>query len=162
HEARHSDVAVRFLDAPIVRAPARIGLTFDFMPEGLDSPWAEVEYAVPHNQRLLAHLDLPNLRAFGLWGVNDEVAVALADWPGLARLEDLLFGLPWIEDSALPILLTSPLLPDIRQAFLDENFLRDTAAAAVANCPKLATATYLDLAENHIGDAGAAYLADSP
>jgi uncharacterized protein (TIGR02996 family) len=163
HSSTHTDVfpfLAPFLDGPVVRLPQRLGLAFSFFPENHEGD--EVEYAVPLNLRLLEGLDLPNLRGFGTWGINDPVAEAIAAWPGLSRIDELLFGLTWIEDSALPIILASPLLRDIDKAFFDENFLGDNAAVAIAACPKFASTTYLNLSENNIHDAGAAALAESP
>jgi hypothetical protein len=155
---READVVLEFFATPFVRSPQRLGLVLDFMDAEAD----DVELAEPHSIRVLEQLDLPNLRGFGTWGINDAVAEAIAAWPGLARLDELLFGLTWVEDSALPIILASPLFPNIRQAFLDENFLRDKAVKAIAKCPKFASAKYLDLSENSITDAGAIALAASP
>jgi uncharacterized protein (TIGR02996 family) len=155
---READVALAFLEAPFVRTPQRLSLVLDFMAADSD----DVELAEPHSLRVLERLDLPNLRGFGTWGINDAVAEAIAAWPGLARLDELLFGLTWIVDSALSRILASPLFPDIRQAFLDENFLKDGSCIAVAQCAKFASAKYLDLGENTISDEGAIALADSP
>jgi uncharacterized protein (TIGR02996 family) len=157
-----ADRILPLLDAPVLRNPARVGLWLVFIPNtypGLDE---EIRLAGVQNLRVLDRLDLPNLRTFGFWGVNDEIAERLATWPGLARLDTLSFYCSMFQDSALPILLASPLLPNIKEAILDENLLEDTAAEAIANCPKFAGLTYLDLGENEITNRGANALADSP
>jgi uncharacterized protein (TIGR02996 family) len=158
---READRILPLLDAPILRNPARLGLCLDLIPStypGLDE---EIRLAGVQNLRVLDRLDLPNLRTFGFWGVNNEVAERLAAWPGLARLDTLSFYCSMFQDSALPILLASPLLPNIKKAILDANDLGDTAAEAIANCPKFAGLTYLDLGENEITNRGANALADS-
>ena len=64
------------------------------------------------DRRLLERLDLPNLCGFGTFGINNQIAEVIASWPGLARLDELLFSIAWMDDSALPILLIAGLLAD--------------------------------------------------
>ena len=162
NEMRDADRIFPLLDAPLLRNPARLGLYLELMPDSYPGHDEEVRLAGVQTLRVLDRLDLPNLRGFGFWGVNDELAKRLAAWPGLARLDKLLFYCSAVETSAVPILLASPRLPNITRAEFDENMIGDAAAEAIAACPKFAGLTYLDLGENEITNRGANALADSP
>lgn len=162
---RTADVLLPVLEAPVLTKPSRVGLTLDFLPELIGSTLSDEEeraVACGETRRVLARLDLPNLRGLGFWGLNQDLADYFSQWQGLSRLDTLLFYCAGLEDPEPPTVLASPLLGDIRRAEFDENQLGDRTVEALASSPKFASLKQLDLGENEIGNRGANALLDSP
>jgi uncharacterized protein (TIGR02996 family) len=146
------EMVLRFLKAPLVRSPEWLRLFF-----GGPQTWAAEQ-----NARVLERIDLPNLKSFGLWGVGEQTGRLFAEWPGLARLQELYFNCSAVTDEGVATLLGSAFLPKVETIHLDENQLTDAAAISLAGCPRLNRLRLLDLAENSIGNRGAGALATSP
>lgn len=137
----------------------------------------------------LVDLDIGHngLREGRRWGLGGTHAAILANSPSMARLQSLsLAGMPWnagmaaamatkpffhlhkldlsncrIGPAALPALLDSPWLADVRSLVLDDNPLGERGVALIAAHPGLAGVHELSLARCSIGDEGLRSLARS-
>jgi uncharacterized protein (TIGR02996 family) len=114
----------------------------------------------------LGELDLSEADSYGRYDEDPNVTstglVALAGWPGLARLRSLKLSGNDVQADGLRALLRSPLCAGLKELALRDNRLNGQAVREFGDAHKDLRLETLDLAENLLGDLGAAYLASAP
>jgi uncharacterized protein (TIGR02996 family) len=111
------------------------------------------------------HLDaLTELNLSNTLDTMTEVgARALANWPGLARLDRLHLGNTGLTDRGVRLLAASPHLAGVKFLGLGMNFgITGVGVTALAASPHLARLEVLDLGDVPMGAEGARALAESP
>jgi uncharacterized protein (TIGR02996 family) len=151
---------VRFTEWGLLRTVPALQLSIGFGATGGSDP--SLVRMTPTRELLERHLDLPNLRAFRLWGITEPIALALTRWPRLQQLVELNLHNCCVAEDALPILLPELRSANLQVLRLNSNVLSDDAAAEIADHRLPPSLRELHLDRNRIGDRGAAALIASP
>lgn len=151
---------IRFTEWGLLRTVPTLRLSIGF--GGIDGADPSLVLTDATREFLDRHADLPNLRAFRLWGVTATVARELVRWPRLIQLVELNLHNCWVAEDALPILLPQLRSTNLQLLRLGGNALSDNAAVEIALTPLPPSLQELRLDRNRIGDRGVEALIASP
>ena len=157
---RAADTLAGLGSAPLVQSARRLDLQYGYFLEPGHDEAVNVAVQAP-SLREMRRLKAPNLRGFGVRGIDADSAAALAAWPAFKGLDRLNFANCDIDDEAAVTLLTARALPELTRLSLNGNDLHTPTAEAIAASPKLSKLTELDLAWNNLRDGDAKILARS-
>jgi hypothetical protein len=142
--------AARFLRWSVVATPPYLSLGVEF--QAVDSR-SSVTIATSDEQsaRVIQRIQLSNLRCLILHRADSRTGEALAGWPGLKKLEELLFvhSRPRVD-----AVLRSTGLPKLQHLIFWDSPLDDEAIITIANCPNLSQLKTLGLSLSRVTDRG--------
>jgi uncharacterized protein (TIGR02996 family) len=148
-------------DAPLVRAARRFDLYYGYFLHPEEEPEVGDAAAQEPSLRELHRLKIPNLRGFGIHGIDANSAKAVTEWPGFKLLDWLDFETCNLEDAAAVALLTASTLSKLTRLNLNENDLSLATAKALAECQQLSGLTHLAIDWNSFRDDSANCLVKS-
>lgn len=142
--------ATRFLHWSLVRSPPSLTIGAQFQTDTTGSGSSAVDQD-EQSARFIRDIHLTNIKALVLNRTGPATGNALGDWPGLSRLDELLF---FTVQPEVTFVLRSPRMPELKHFMFWNSSLNEEAIVSIATCSRLAKLKTLGLSGARLTDRG--------